>query len=67
MIDADGRGDAARRDGGQHGDGERRQALRSYLIGKQQLACQLAQREQAERRQQADEASARAYPHPFSI
>ena len=53
MIHADGRGDAARRDDGEHGDREHRQALRRYLVGKQQLARELAQREQADSRQQA--------------
>lgn len=67
MIHADGRGDAARRDDGEHGDRERRQALRRYLVGKQQLARELAQREQANSRQQADSAVPRAYPHLFSI
>jgi hypothetical protein len=67
MIDADGRRDAAGRHDGEDGDRERRQALRRYLVGKQQLARELAQREQADSRQQAGSAVPRAYPHPFSI
>jgi hypothetical protein len=50
MINADGGGDAARRDHGQHGHRERSQALRRYLVGQQQLARELAQREQADGR-----------------
>ena len=66
-VDADGRGDAARRDGGQHGDRQHRQALRGHRVAKQQLAGQLAQRDQAEGRQQAGHAGPRAYPHAVSI
>jgi hypothetical protein len=51
MIDADGDGDAARRGDGQDGHRERGQALRRYLVGQQQLARELAQREQADSRQ----------------
>ncbi len=67
MIDAAGDGDATRRDDREHGHRERRQALRRYLIGQQQLARELAQREQADGRQQAGPAGPRAYPHTFSI
>ena len=67
MIDADGDGDAARRDDGQHGHRERSQALRRDLVGQQQLARELAEREQADGRQQASPAGPRAYPHAFSI
>jgi hypothetical protein len=67
MIDADGDGDAARSDDGQHGHRERSQALWRYLVGKQQLARELAKREQADGRQQASLAGPRAYPHTFSI
>jgi hypothetical protein len=41
--------------------------LRRDLVAKQQQACQLAKREQADGRQQAGPAGPRAYPHPSSI
>jgi len=69
-VEPDGGGDAARRDGGQHGDRERREALRRYLVGQQQLARELAkrnQRNQADGRKQADHSGPRAYSHFFSI
>lgn len=49
-LDADGRGDAASRDHGQGGDGEDGEPLRSQRVAKQQLAGQLAQRDQADSR-----------------
>ena len=66
-VEGDGAGDAARRDGGQHGDRQHREALRRHRVAKQQLAGQLAQREQADSRQEAGHAGPRAYPHAFSI
>ena len=67
MIDADRRRDAACRDRGEHGHRQRRQALRRYLVAKQQLARELAEREQADGRKQAGPADPCAYPHAFSI
>ena len=46
---------------------QRRKALRSHRVTKQQLSGQLAQRDQADGHQHADHADTRAYPHALKV